>query len=380
MVHRHGDRCPTEPALHTASELEYWRAQLSIDAAAMEVLDARFERRDAINGTEVPWGRLTRRGIAQTRARGTQIRNALIDACGCGDAAADAALVCGAVQRAKVYTSTYERTQRSVQSMLDGMVGDAAACDASATQQPLVSITSSSDDSAVINPWDSDTKMQDRVFAAARTEAFVLGEASAAADRAALCDTLPLFGGGDCAENSDVRATRAAAFLWIRAADVFWTRNAHALEASTPLGMRSIAHTLWRFNSWYQDPAILGRAAVPLLERICAQFERVRAGGDGRPDVPDLALFSGHDVTVLPLLHGLGCAGDATAQWPGYASAVTLELWQHESDFPDPASWSVRVLYADGNGSDGSEPAHLRTLDLGDLGEATRALRRAAFS
>ena len=378
VIHRHGDRCPTEPALNTASEVDYWLAQLPTDVTAMEVLDASFGRRDVMEKeSDVPWGRLTRRGMAQTRARGEQIRNALLNACGCGDAAADAVLVRNTVKRAEVCSSRYERVQRSVQSLLNGLVGDAAVARDAAAMEPLVSITSSSDDSAAINPWDSDAVMQERVFAAARLEAFVVGEASAAADRAALCDALPLFGGGDCAETREVRAERRATFLWIRAADVFWTRDAHALALplEAAIAARTIAHTLWRFNSWYKDDAILGRAAAPLLERICGQFERARARGDDHADAPALAVYSGHDVTVLPVLHALGvCA----TKWPGYASAITLELWQHECDGMQPA-WRVRVLYADGHGPDGAEAKHLRTLELDELSVATRALRLAAF-
>ena len=83
LVHRHGDRCPTEPALRTASELEYWLSQVPSDAAVAK-LEAHFPRAEPVDAADdaPPWGRLTNRGIAQMRERGERLRVRLIAACG----------------------------------------------------------------------------------------------------------------------------------------------------------------------------------------------------------------------------------------------------------------------------------------------------------
>ena len=61
---------------------------------------------------------------------------------------------------------------------------------------------------------------------------------------------------------------------------------------------------------------------------------------------PHFCLFSGHDITVLPLLQCL--TARRLTQWPPYASNVRFELHKiashQEADDPE-AGYRVRVLY-----------------------------------
>ena len=395
LVHRHGDRCPTEPALRTASELEYWLSQVPSDAAVAK-LEAHFPRAEPVDAADdaPPWGRLTNRGLAQMRERGERLRARLIAACGGVGASDDDgvidAMVRDMVSGAAACSSKYERVQRSLQSLLAGLQASAGT-----------TIRSTAADSAAINPWDTDHAMQELVFTSARKPDFILKEEAAAATRDELTAILPLFGGGGSTSSTDgegaspllteekkrSQADEKASFLWIRAADVFWTRNAHQLESPAEIGAAAIAHTLWRFNAWYMDEAILGRAVAPLLDRIVSSFDDAVGGVDDRGDVvaaspqlaaapPQLAVFSGHDVTVLPLLHALGCDGE-TDRWPGYASSIALELWQSRNS--SGSEWSVRVAYDDGR-EVGGEWALVSTLQLNDLRETAKRLRRAGFA
>lgn len=57
------------------------------------------------------------------------------------------------------------------------------------------------------------------------------------------------------------------------------------------------------------------------------------------PDSKKLIVYSGHDVSILSVLHALGAAiVDDFAWWPEYSSALALELLEDES-----GRWLVRL-------------------------------------
>ncbi|CAH1240690.1 PXYLP1 [Branchiostoma lanceolatum] len=73
----------------------------------------------------------------------------------------------------------------------------------------------------------------------------------------------------------------------------------------------------------------------PMLSDIVSSMERFAAGEDG---VHKFVLYSGHDVTVSPLLYALGIP---ETKWCPYATRVVFELWRASAG----VARYVRVLY-----------------------------------
>lgn len=91
----------------------------------------------------------------------------------------------------------------------------------------------------------------------------------------------------------------------------------------------------WRFQQYYAHKALLAHIIAPLVHETLATLRRMAtaaaassgsatATGSGSPRV---AVFSGHDVTVLAFLHALGWprVRDPT-WWPPYGCALVFEL------------------------------------------------------
>ncbi len=171
--------------------------------------------------------------------------------------------------------------------------------------------------------------------------------------------------------------------MWVYAADYFQVRRAHALQHlpdTERLEGATVNHLFWRYAQWYGRRDILATGAALLAEVLDRLLRRVHspaaAGAVSSVEVnaahvPDalFALYSGHDVTVLPLLlallgpdwtlahDGAIAAGRKTVSWPGYASSLRFELWQEGVQSepgrrgpPDPAPFPiadarVRVVY-----------------------------------
>ena len=165
----------------------------------------------------------------------------------------------------------------------------------------------------------------------------------------------------------------------------------------------------WRFWQWYSDPAILRLAAGAALEAVVADMEEAirnsatphnaaphtslssptttgegDRGNDGasdgegryeseggdegsqRPlvacrDAPPVSIFSGHDVTLLPMLAALVWSPDRLSPtppaWPPYAASMVIELVedadkvgeegmeQRHGDPIDPDTLLVHIRY-----------------------------------
>ena len=173
----------------------------------------------------------------------------------------------------------------------------------------------------------------------------------------------------------------------------------------------------WRFWQWYSDPAILRLAAGAALEAVVADMEEAirnsatphdaaphtflssptttgeggrgdeggsegesesERGGEGRyegegenkgsqrplvacRDAPPVSIFSGHDVTLLPLLAALVWSPERMSPtppaWPPYAASMVIELVedadrvggegmeQRHGDPIDPDTLLVHIRY-----------------------------------
>lgn len=149
-----------------------------------------------------------------------------------------------------------------------------------------------------------------------QSAAFVERERALREVRDRLCEALPCVREG----------TRG--FSWIMAADYFTCRLAHdlpLLEGATESDLlTALEQTEWRFGRFYATPFIRAHAVGPLLSEVLGLFN-ARAL---RHSSHRLALFSGHDVTLLPLLRAL--TGNDQHSWPRYASCLELDLLRHQ--------------------------------------------------
>ena len=90
----------------------------------------------------------------------------------------------------------------------------------------------------------------------------------------------------------------------------------------------TLDHLLWRFATWYRDPAVLREASGGLLGEIAAAVGAPHTSG-----APAVTVYGGHDVTILPLLMALGhFSTPEDAAWPPYASALCFEEVEPCSD------------------------------------------------
>lgn len=181
--------------------------------------------------------------------------------------------------------------------------------------------------------------MRAAVDASLETEPFRQRDAEAAGTRGRLQATMPYLSGTD------------TEFVWMHAADYFMCRAAHELPLLPGLTEEDAAATVqqveWRFDQWYRSHFVRAHAAGPLLTRL---LDRMCRAALGRPSELVL-LYSGHDITVLPLLHAL--TGQPGHLWPRYAANVRVELLQSRRL---PSQLFVRAFYND-------EPLRIRGCD-----------------
>lgn len=70
---------------------------------------------------------------------------------------------------------------------------------------------------------------------------------------------------------------------------------------------------------------------------------------------PHVAIYSGHDTVIGPVLGALGVFGaEKYCKWPGYASRIAFELWasdtkKQKSNDSSDVEYFIRVVY---NGDD----------------------------
>lgn len=77
----------------------------------------------------------------------------------------------------------------------------------------------------------------------------------------------------------------------------------------------------------------------PFLHEILQKLQ----GSEGGRNLK-LAVFSGHDSVVAPVLSALGVYSGDLCRWPPYASRIAFELYQKSSDQQDTEPY-VRVVY-----------------------------------
>jgi len=99
----------------------------------------------------------------------------------------------------------------------------------------------------------------------------------------------------------------------------------------------TVEYVAWRFQQYYSHPPLLALVIAPLVQEILGTLRRMgqadalafspgnESSGSGK--ACRVAVFSGHDVTLLAFLHALDwpLAHDP-AWWPPYGCALVFEL------------------------------------------------------
>lgn len=154
------------------------------------------------------------------------------------------------------------------------------------------------------------------------------------------------------------RARSPPEYMWSHIVDFFACSDTHGwcdrdvmLSGSPALqswSLEAMAHVLFRFSSLFSAPGALALGLRLILIDTLAMFSAELPNPDlerriskvipepnlsrpctsASPAGATFALFSGHDVTLFPLLVFLHrCSGLAPPTvWPGFASYLTLEL------------------------------------------------------
>lgn len=86
-------------------------------------------------------------------------------------------------------------------------------------------------------------------------------------------------------------------------------------------------YVAWRFQQYYAHRPLLALVIAPLVHEALAALRRIASASTSSSPSQRVAVFSGHDVTVLAFLHAIGWPGvrDPT-WWPPYGCALVLEL------------------------------------------------------
>lgn len=122
----------------------------------------------------------------------------------------------------------------------------------------------------------------------------------------------------------------------------------------------TLTHCLWRFTNLFTPHSIRSLAAAGLLMDVLYNMEACVARHRGQhrgsssisrqPTAVRMALFAGHDVTLLPVLYAL--TDETPTEWPGYAATLVFELHRlqphvgHQDD-DDDSAWAVAVRCED---------------------------------
>ena len=385
VVHRHGDRAPTfnPEAFSDNAKMEAKRwsdvlaptpSRLSQDFPVVNP-----NRDGAFDEGDTPWGCLTSVGAYQCLQRGRILRRRYHRFL----------FADGTSMVVTASSSNFVRTQLSAQHVLAGLLPRGSGAQARAP----ITITVEPAETGVIAVFDSTRPLMQLVRSIMAGPDYMARDEKLAAVAAALTDSLPYFSG---------RADPAAPampprFMWIRAADYFWAYESHGLEPrAATLREQTTSYLEWRFRRLFADPQALALASGGLLAALAANMRAAVAAAaaagagataqGGPADAPpQLALFSGHDATLMPLVTALlppsravlvaRAAGSSSSggsdevalppplpviertlvsgaaevaalardavPWPAYASAVSLELHYHA-----PASASAAAATA----------------------------------
>ncbi|GLD91711.1 hypothetical protein PINS_up000244 [Pythium insidiosum] len=323
VLHRHGDRTPLHNVLAGSvapaaahAEVKQWESKLPSDQT-LDALRARYrldhgDHEVVTNLQRRPFGCLTQRGIEQMESRGAMLA-AMCEREGLSLADLRPSDV-------EVHCNAYVRTQLSVQSLLTGLLADHHHL------TPPVNVLPPHDD--MIHTYSVYPEIGELKHALEKeSDVMRAREDEHAGLKQALQARLPLFSSG------------AAKFMWSTAGDYFTCRSAHDLPflpGTAELQEATLNHLAFRFHQFYEHRRIRSLVASQLVDK--ALQEMVKASNE-TPDSKRLIVYSGHDVSILAVMHAIDVAVvHERAVWPPYSSALTLELLEDEA-----GKWYTRV-------------------------------------
>ena len=316
VVHRHGDRAPIGRCIgeyrgedHDA----YWAAQLPGDEAVAALEAAHpFVGPQALYGGEVA-GQLTRRGVRQLEGLGAELRRRWVDEAGLLPAELEPSLL-------SVRSTCVRRCHLSAAALLAGLYPGVSRREGAGGCVPV-----RGRDGTTETMWapQSVCPGYDRV-----KERAVAGwlETEGGAGARALARTVGAAFGLD--EQSDPEQAL------MQLGEVLQCAEAHGLD----VGQRGLPMAAyWRARDAYYGARFThgapGEALVRLASgRLLAEVAGHLRAAAANANAPRVAVFSGHDVTLVPLLVALGVLDDENMRWPAYAAHLVFELFLGEDD------------------------------------------------
>eukprot|EP00899_Mesostigma_viride_P012737 jgi/Mesvir1/21464/Mv03920-RA.1 len=344
---RHGDR---SPVTKWPGEEHHWTPLLQLSPNGV------LEARNYASGSDPPFGQLTQRGAAQALSLGRHLRERYERPLGL-----DLASLTEPTPEISIRSTGYLRTCMTGFYVLAGLYGS----EDMAVKVPLE--TRSLDDENMYAHTNGCSRMKQIfkvAFEAMRSHPLGTEEELPGAWRhrfRALQE--------DLEQRLDIHVPH---FPWLSVADLFQCKLANDIEVPPTITQQvldEIRNNLskdWAHVFKDQESCQLGIGR--LMAELGGRMEqRVHhKGGNGLK----MALYSGHDTTLMPLLV---CTGLFDGAWPDYAAWVAVELWSTD----DEKEHFVRALY---NGRELKIPQSLDALPEEDSLIDTNAVDRTDAS
>ncbi|GAB5034616.1 histidine acid [Nannochloropsis oceanica] len=219
-----------------------------------------------------------------------------------------------------VFSSNFSRTQQSAQGLLHGLGAHELA------RGDQVPVVVREEKACTIHMYDNNPRMiQEEVGKVLTAPSFVARQDQQEALKSDLVRLIPRL-------NSDN-------FKWMEAADFFWCWP-QDLDMPGPLKrlrQPTVEYVAWRFQQYYAHPPLLALVIAPLVQEILGTLRRMGQAdsfasnsdneSSGSSQACRVAVFSGHDVTLLAFLHALDWPlAHNPAWWPPYGCALVFEL------------------------------------------------------
>ncbi|CAM9179369.1 unnamed protein product [Ascophyllum nodosum] len=314
VIFRHGDRAPVSKSLGTILDegeesTSLWLSKLPSSGEA-ETWDKAFPPRvlgdscgqtiEEIVSSNPPWGELTVRGAEELRDLGGILREHVV-------AGNNAALFPSGpeTEASSIYvrTTAIRRTQHSAQNLLLGLglSGDVDLHVRPRTRETLW-------------PTKNHRRRQEELIDQASQE-------------------------NEWPNHADLKTTTSK-MLGVREEDIKWSTvrevvtcyEAHGVplppDAISSGFVQSVSdYAAWMWGTWFRGKEMARLSIGPFLEELLSVIG-ARGQEDGIPEAniatrPKLAIFSGHDNTIVPILCALKIYDDT---WPPYASYIGLDM------------------------------------------------------
>ena len=311
LIHRHGQRAPARPVEKVNNESATWEALTNLhdhDHLAriypIHNLNLSQPPRDLATA---PYGRITAKGLERLRNLGANLRSAFPHL---------------STDRVKVFATNYQRTQASAQALLTGLFNDTPPTGVHVQVRPSHECPL----------------------------AFYEGNPGLAHQLLQLSQAAPDFVAHETSDGAcELREVLGAAlpgvlhngkFDWMAAFDYYVCREEHSLAVAPqvlPYSLRVKEHLHFRYSHYCRHPQHLAHVCVPLLADLRATLASTLVSdahtSRSTHTSSALTIFSGHDVSLLFLLHCL--QSDLVASkdnhgapfWPYFGASLLFDAY-----------------------------------------------------